>query len=182
VEPIFLLKWLNDHADPRLPPMSTAASRKRIVDLLHRITKVDALITEAIEAQPRRNFWKNSPAGVDREIESIQQILGEYPMKPTVYLFGMRGGGLKFDLRGAGRRPPGENRAVDSVIDLAKDGLLTRVRSCVCGRWYFADRKNQSSCSPACRHRKYEQTESFKAMRRKYMREYYALKKSGKVK
>jgi hypothetical protein len=41
---------------------------------------------------------------------------------------------------------------------------------------------DQTACTTRCRHRKYEQSEAFKAMRRKYMREYHALKKSGKVK
>jgi hypothetical protein len=67
-------------------------------------------------------------------------------------------------------------------MDLADDGALSLIRQCACENWFYAKRADQTACSTKCRHMKYEQTESFKAMRRKYMREYYALKKSGKVK
>jgi hypothetical protein len=82
----------------------------------------------------------------------------------------------------AGRVPVGESFAAYAIRQLAERKLLNRVRQCICGNYLFANFPNQRSCSPACRHRVYEQTEHFKAKRRAYMRAYYRLKVSGKVK
>jgi hypothetical protein len=119
---------------------------------------------------------------VKRALKRIQDVISAYPTKPWVHLFGERHEGLRFgDITTTGR-PAGERMAVDSIMYLADDGVLPLIRECACEKWFYAKRTDQTACSTKCRHRKYEQTESFKAMRRKYMREYYALKKSGKVK
>jgi hypothetical protein len=75
-----------------------------------------------------------------------------------------------------------EANAAHSAIYLAEIGALDGLRTCLCGRWFLAQRNAQKSCSPACRHKLYEQTDAFKAMRREYMKKYYRLTKAANVK
>ena len=82
----------------------------------------------------------------------------------------------------AGTVPDGESLAAHSIVRLHTAGLLDRIRQCVCERWFFARFRNQKSCSAVCRHTAYEKSDDFKRKRREYMRRYYLLKQSRKVK
>jgi hypothetical protein len=75
-----------------------------------------------------------------------------------------------------------EKYAVQLLLRLADQGALDSIKKCICGVWFIAERRNHQSCSDKCRHKRYEQGESAKEKRRKYMRNYYRLKISGKVK
>jgi hypothetical protein len=75
-----------------------------------------------------------------------------------------------------------EAAAAEAVMSLAEVNELVWLRRCLCGKWFFAVRKAQKSCSANCRHKLYEQTERFKAKRREYMKRYNRLQRSGKVK
>jgi hypothetical protein len=72
--------------------------------------------------------------------------------------------------------------AVQLLLRLADRGALDSIKKCICGVWFIAERRNHQSCSDKCRHKRYEQGESAKQKRRQYMRNYYRLKISGKVK
>jgi hypothetical protein len=68
-------------------------------------------------------------------------------------------------------------------IELIKQGVILKIRRCQqCGKWYFARFSHQEFCNGLCRAKHHAGTEAFKERRRKYMRDYYRLKKSGKVK
>ena len=69
-----------------------------------------------------------------------------------------------------------------ALISLAREGLLERVVKCVCGKWFFGRSRSQAFCSSRCRSRHFKSSERWKAHRRAYMRRYYRLKQSGKVK
>jgi hypothetical protein len=75
-----------------------------------------------------------------------------------------------------------EAEAASFIISLASVRLLERLRACICGKWFFGRTFTQRFCSPTCRIRHFKSSEEWKAHRRKYMRDYYQLKKSGKVK
>jgi hypothetical protein len=183
-EKLFLLRWLN--RDPALPADSYGrfplASRRRVISLLRDILALIAMLRDAAEADPDRDFSSGTPPEVKQALGRIQDVISDYSTKPRVHLFGERREGLRFGNITTTGRPAGERIAVESIMDLVDDGVLFLIRQCACENWFRAKRADQTACSTKCRHRKYEQTESFKAMRRKYMREYYALKKSGKVK
>ncbi len=60
--------------------------------------------------------------------------------------------------------------------------LKARLRRCrICGKEFFAHRADRAYCSVACRRKRYEATDSFKAKRRDYMRERYRKLKNGNV-
>ena len=75
-----------------------------------------------------------------------------------------------------------ESRAAFALISLAREGLLDRVVRCVCGKWLFGRSSSQTFCSSRCRSKHFKSSEQWKAHRRAYMRQYYRLKQSGKVK
>jgi hypothetical protein len=173
--------WLNGKGDN-----NSRRSRERIQDLLECLREVIALV----ESVPQDFNWPNAglskfhrprPEGFDElenELHSRLSIYVTYPAFET-YVWGPEWG---FDDVICGRTPAGESVAAHSIIAVAKLGLLDRIRMCDCGKWFFARFLHQRSCSATCRRHVYEKTQKFKAKRRKYMREYYRLKKSGKVK
>jgi hypothetical protein len=74
-------------------------------------------------------------------------------------------------------------RQIGWFIELIKQGAILKVRKCQqCTKWYFARFSHQEFCNDSCRGKHHSGTEAFKERRRKYMREYYRLKNSGKVK
>jgi hypothetical protein len=78
--------------------------------------------------------------------------------------------------------PHTEAAALLNLLRLAETKELPRVRKCHCGRWFLARKSDQEFCSTRCRQKAFSATGKFKQRRRAYMRNYYRLKKSGKVK
>jgi len=114
-------------------------------------------------------------------MNELNARLDEYPTSVTFYInYGRKW--VFDDGAVAGRRPAIESIAIHNSIELARRGLLQRILACECGRWFFAKFKHQRFCSIRCRKRHHERSEDFKAARRLYMRRYYRLKVSGKVK
>ncbi len=184
--PTALLRLLNRESAPDPSPhygKRTKASRQRVITLLGAIKNTNALLAASVDAESARNYWTDPPKEIGKSLEHIGEILAEYPLYPTVEIGDKHGdGGLHFDhATGGSRWPVGEQLAVWDITTLAELKRLDLVRECPCGQWFFARRKDQTACGPTCRHKKYEQTEAFKAQRRAYMRSYYALKKTGKV-
>jgi len=75
-----------------------------------------------------------------------------------------------------------ESGAVMCVLQLALRDELDRVRSCDCGKFFFAHRIDQRYCSTRCRVRYNQSSDEFRAKRRVYLRNLYRLKKSGRAK
>jgi hypothetical protein len=69
------------------------------------------------------------------------------------------------------------------ILRLINDEAILKIRKCEqCAKWYFARISNQNFCSSACRGKHFSRTEAFKKKRRKYMRDYYRLKKFHSLK
>jgi hypothetical protein len=77
---------------------------------------------------------------------------------------------------------PGEAEAVACAVDLARQGLLTKVRKCACGEYFFARTHDQRHHSTPCREEFWEKSPERKRRRRKLAKRYYRLHRSGKVK
>jgi hypothetical protein len=75
-----------------------------------------------------------------------------------------------------------EMRAVFDLNQLAKDGLLTRIKKCVCGRWLFARFEHQRFCNASCREKAYRSSPAEKKKRREWARRYYWIQKHRNVK
>jgi hypothetical protein len=74
-----------------------------------------------------------------------------------------------------------DSDAVLDLLELARQGLLERLKQCPCGRWIWARFSHQRFCSSKCRERDFRSSEKWKEHRRQKAREYYRLHKSGKV-
>ena len=176
---IRITAWLNGSG-----PKNSAPSRKRIKELLDNLRKVLAIIARV----PSDFDWDNAGyAGHDPIPESFEELTVELAKRlqeyPTCPFFWVDVGRQWYIEDGVwGKRPAGESVAAHGIVEIARAGLLDRVNRCDCGNWFFARFRHQRSCSASCRRNLYEKTEAFKAKRRKYMRKYYRLKSSGKVK
>jgi len=77
-----------------------------------------------------------------------------------------------------GTRPFNESLGVHAVIGLAKQGLLDRIQTCECGKWYFRRFTHQKFCSQECRIKFLESSEERKEQKRQRARENYLYKKA----
>jgi hypothetical protein len=122
-----------------------------------------------------------------RRFNDLQRNLGHYRMSPQIDAKRMSGSGMRFVWN------PGSSKEAKAVLImtwLGERALLWRVRRCghgtvstslrtlgglkpECGKWFYARRKDQQFCSPACRRRSYApkaRTPEGRAKRAAYMR------------
>ena len=174
-----LLLWLNARSGKGQP---TKASRQRIVALILALKEAYALLASIEKDNPNVDYFDDMPQVLAAKLRHVQTMLDDYPKWPMIELaYADTAPILNISDASGGKHPFGEQVAVWDLTALVQEGRLEFVRQCNCKKWFFARRLDQQNCSPGCRHRTYEQTESFKAKRREYMRNYYKLKQSGKV-
>jgi hypothetical protein len=76
---------------------------------------------------------------------------------------------------------PGSAR-IYKVMRLAECGLLVRVRQCErCGDWFYAKRDRARFCKKMCARLHWQTSETGKAKRKKYLREYMRDYRQGKL-
>jgi hypothetical protein len=180
--PDTLIRWLNGDLSPNHSYLgkATKASRERVLALIKAINHADELLRVATDYE--RDDWLNPPKAVTRALREIMDRLSVYPHEPYVEILWQYGKHeLGFTHSLGGEAPSGERVAVSQLVNIAETKRLSLLRQCACQKWFLAKRADQKACTANCRHKAYEQTEAFKAKRRGYMREYYALKNSGKV-
>jgi hypothetical protein len=181
--PDMLVRWLNGDLSPNHSYLgkATKASRERVLALIKAINHADELLRVATDYE--RDYWHDPPKAVAKALREIEDRLSLYPHQPDVEILWQYGKHeLGFTQFLGGDAPMGERSAVSELIHLGETSRLSLLRQCACQKWFFAKRADQKACTANCRHKAYEQTEAFKAKRREYMREYYRLKQSGKVK
>jgi hypothetical protein len=108
--------------------------------------------------------------------ESLIQLLSRYAIPPTVGLpfkypgsepqLGIGWAAIRLVPYGKGQRGYiEESYAIELLLKLAEQGAIKRLRHCLCGHWFWARNAKKNSCSPTCRHNKYEKTDRFKTRR-----------------
>jgi hypothetical protein len=161
----------------------TKASRRRVELILSKTSECSARLTRFDLEHPDFDFFDFPIPEISEDIADIQRLIDEFVQTPILEIaYHDERAVLYVDYALGARRPLGEQLAVRGIIGLIQTRRLALLRQCECKTWFFARKIDQKACSPTCRHRAYEQTEAFKANRRLYMRKYYALKQSGKVK
>jgi hypothetical protein len=79
-----------------------------------------------------------------------------------------------------GRNPA--TKAVHQLMKLEEQGLLERVRQCVCcGRWLFARFIHQRFCGQPCQLKAYKSSEDWKEHRRKWLKQHRAEARRGSL-
>jgi hypothetical protein len=166
-----LLEWLNADVPVPAAPESRECISSLIMDMM-----------QAIEVHRKHRPCEKRVKRQQAELaEKLRQRFLKYPVCrfPVFHSSGVT-------IRRANlinsSKQAGEATLAHVVLDLAELGKLTDLKRCICQRWFLGRRKDQRACSAKCRHKYYEQTEAFKAHRRKYMMDYNELKRSGKVK
>jgi hypothetical protein len=174
-----LVRWLNNEQD-RDRGKNTKASRQRILDL----HDLYATILRVIASAPANTDWfDDPPEELSSLLEEATARLQAHLTLPSVDVDS--DGHLYIDYYIAGRAiSAGEHIAAHALGELAimVPPMIDRLKLCICHRYFFARFVNQRSCSASCRHKLYETSGEFKRKRREYMRSYYRLKTSGKVK
>jgi hypothetical protein len=173
-----LIGWLRSQPASALHGKVTKASIRRILDLLRNLKEVLA----EIDALPRSTRMEDEVPRLDELAGELNERLALYAATPTFTRYDWKSWGIDDHLDTYRHIPVGESLAARSLCEIAYRRQLDRVRACLCGTWFYALRADQRSCSSACRKNRHQQTEAFKAKRRAYMRDYYKLKNSGRVK
>jgi hypothetical protein len=165
----YLLAYMQGDASYRAKHKVSQISQNRIRELL-------ALMMKAADENHRVFQATDELRTLARE---ISKRLAKYPsileVKPDGEV--KSHGVLRFSERITTR----EGLVARYIFHLAEEDLLYNIRDCMCGKLFYATRSDQKSCTSACRHKRYEQTEEFKQKRRDQARENYRLHKQGKV-
>ena len=176
------------------------ASRGRVIRVLELSHRAQELLFRAEEATEDAEdlgvqLDDDSPeiANLATELREVLEELNLRLRKYPHYFRVWPGGIVPGRLTMASLPPPksticrGEQTAIDELRALINDGQICSLAECDCGRFFYAVKDDQQSCSPKCRHKLYESkleesNPQAKEQRKAYMREYYLLKKTGKVK
>ena len=174
-----LISWLNagrtSHAKRRVT---------RVVQLLQQQQSLARLTTAKTDAERQRHLQRIQGPLSGNPLE-LDDLLARYWLSPRVFFFEPGPRMLYATTNTQGKQIAKVDRdeiaAAMCVLRLAVREELDRVRKCDCDNFFLARRLDQIHCSTNCRIRHHQSSEDFKAKRRKYLREWYRLKKSGKV-
>ena len=172
-----LIGWLRGQPCSVLHGKASKASIKRLLDLRETLIAVLNAVNQLPEWYRPEDYLPT----LDPLAEELNERLSLYAATPRFTLYDLKSWGID-DALDTYRIPIGESLAARSLCEIAYRRRLDRVRKCLCGTWFYAKRADQTSCSPTCRKNKHQQTEAFREKRRIYMRSYYRLKNSGRVK
>lgn len=177
-----LVKWLNG-----AHPSITFAGTRKLVEtlLLHaqmvcRVTRKYASVHKLRIALKQKKlppaFWNCH--------QRLNAMLSKFTYAPQIDLHELPDGELVSWVLSVEETPmPLISEQVRLILRLIEEGTLLKIRRCQqCGKWYFAHYWHQQYCTTSCRRKHLSVTEEFKEERRKYMRRYYKLQNSGKVK
>ena len=149
-----LVSYLNNAKEPR---------DKKIVGVFEQLLALEGI----------------GPKKMDRPLNKLNRDLRRYVFRPLVapwydsYWHSTRWVVHWYSGR-PGRKPIAKFAPLDMIFDLARAGLLNRLRRCShCRNWLYAKSKVQIFCSTKCQQRHFTATEAFKAHRREYMRRWY---------
>jgi uncharacterized Zn finger protein (UPF0148 family) len=145
----------------------------------------DGLPNPAFEKVAPEKYWLQME--FERRKTTLNAELAQYAFTPYV-LTSVAANQLSVIWRRNAEQPERpdamtEGQAVELILNLARSGQLMRLRRCGhCQSWLYAKFQHQTFCSMQCQQKVYTQSEEWKAHRRKYMRDYYRLKKTRREK
>ena len=171
-----LVSWLNGTAGT-----SSNARVSRLIDLLQKERAIHSLASSRTGAERARAAGLIT--SISESPHELDDLLLRYWVSPRLMFLEDGPQIIYFSTsKTRGKVEMGEIGAVMCVTYLGLRDELDRIRKCQCGKYFFAHRLDQLYCQTKCRVRYHQSTAEFKTRRRKYQREWYHLKKSGKVK
>ena len=170
-----LARWLNQ---PDLNP-------KLVEDFLQHAQIVFRWIAEypSLHQLNVARKKKNLPLGFWDSYQKLNETLAEFTYAPQVDLQEFPDGERVSWTLLVGDQPALPPAQVKWVLKLIEQGAILRIRRCQqCTSCFFAHFSHQEFCKTSCRIKHFAGSEKFKEKRRTYMRDYYRLQRSGKVK
>jgi hypothetical protein len=157
--------------------------RERVVSLLNNFVASAKQIQATLLLKPPLSSVPN-PGGIraiashltqqlkercEKEIDEINQSLQKLTVRPWLYLE-PEGRGLEVRIEAEANQEFSWDvaNALLAVVQLIEREELDTLRRCDCGKWYFASRSDQKSCSATCRQRRHASSPEFRATRRAY--------------
>jgi hypothetical protein len=171
------------------PAAAVNAGRRRVIELIQRIRELeraakaycDEITPKPSDLRSELRAWMKAPQELKDLVNSLNEYVEPYKSSPDVQI-DLATGRLEWDQENTSRRDNGEFQMLSWVIKLSEQGLLDRMRTCSCGRWFFAVRSDSAFCSASCRKSEYEQKSERVERRRANARQYYWLHKNANVK
>jgi hypothetical protein len=178
-------KWLI----PWLEKNRTKAAGKRVADLLRDMGAAQGMVQPnwGIDAQGGGMTCELRKGAVDpsftrfqQQVASINRRLSRYRLYPEVW-FGALDNPSSWQVswrpsrqqRGPSQVVDSESAAVGLLLNLARQGVVHRVRECLnCGRWFFARFEHSKFCQRKCQLKHYQSDPKWKTHRREWMRGY----------
>lgn len=115
------------------------------------------------------------------EIDEANNLLKKIRIRPQ-FSTDAEGRSLEVAMEAASNREFSDTvaDAFLTVTQLVERKELDMLRRCDCGKWYFASRSDQKSCSATCRQRRHANSPEFRATRRAYRKTLAEMKKTPK--
>jgi hypothetical protein len=154
---------------------------KRITKLVEDLLELDRLRstrTKPVFSKDPKTGVMRPDEAIFRRVQEINRQLCRYKSSPSIEL-----DGNWWSLEHWPDHDPPQWWVVESALELARDGQISRIRRCSdCQSWYFARFAHQRFCTARCRERAFRSSEEWKKHRREKARDYYWLHKNAKVK
>jgi hypothetical protein len=132
----------------------------------------------AVGYRTKNSYYASFGTMTFEEWETREAELNSSPPEPE-QTEEVKANAARFMAERAHEPPYEEVQAAHAILDLARFGVLDRVRTCHCGTWFYAARSNRVHCGESCKHKRYANSDQFRKHRREYARELYKLKKKG---
>jgi hypothetical protein len=194
---LFLAHWLNGPKETPWPIWraeflerfgiitgtsdSDAKARDRIAHLVRKLKQFIEMAGELYVDQDRPKNpkdWRLLSALCD----SINSDLSHYPARPSIDInppvknklgyfkpLFSHARAYRWAISPASDALVQEAMAVQLIQDAEKQGWLNQVRECrVCGRWFFARRREKRHCSTKCGKKEYQSSERYKEWRHRH--------------
>jgi hypothetical protein len=156
---------------------------KNIEKLLDAAATFSQNIAAAMESPKGKRLKRSRVVGIFMPDEilgmchEINSILSEFKLTPVLHpsaetLYGVEGWEVFLD-SGTNDVSTAEAFALQSVLELGKEGLLTRVKRCgnsKCNRWFYSRFNTQKFHSSRCQQEAFRSDPEWKRKRRAYMR------------
>ena len=154
-------------------------ARGRLLGLLNQLSQTQQICN--LDARRSTNgFVPNKNR--DSALAELNKRVSRYRISPVCTFSERYGLIVRYRITGTSLTRLFEAQAASFVISLAVAGKTEKLRACDCGKWFVGRTHTQLFCSAKCRVRHFKSSEKWKAHHRDYMRDYYRLKMSGKVK
>ena len=152
-----VIKWLNSKTKPAH-------------DSIEMLVQLNAQLTEPDLAQDLLS-GTNAAQKINSEVHKLVSR-SKLAVAPSLHAATAQGWEITWGI--VGNMPPDKGLAFINLLHLAEKGVLASVKRCAwreCRCWFFARFLHQEFCSTRCQQRAAHSTQTWKDMRKRYMKD-----------